>query len=166
MLIVCNTRHWMYDFQVGMRGPTSNTSSRWWNVTCDQSHWWFDNASESKFYSWPVYFSDNDLSMRRMGGFLVIFGFISAFIGVFAFAFDCNFPRPGNPATANGSQRPTKNKYQIVYSIFSKFWVYNPYNGGICNRLNWIIFKFAWFSFINNSLEWFLGIIFQMTFFV
>ena len=45
-----------------------------------------------------------------MGGFLVIFGFISAFIGIFAFAFDCNFPRPGSP-TANGQ---TKNKYQIV----------------------------------------------------
>ena len=62
-----------------------------------------------------LYFSDNDLSMRRMGGFLVIFGFISAFIGIFAFAFDCNLPRPGNPAT---SQHSTKNKYQIVYSRF------------------------------------------------
>ena len=67
------------------------------------------------FMQLDLYFSDNDLSMRRMGGFLVIFGFISAFIGIFAFAFDCNLPRPGNPAT---SQHSTKNKYQIVYSRF------------------------------------------------
>ena len=67
------------------------------------------------FMQLDLYFSDNDLSMRRMGGFLVIFGFISAFIGIFAFAFDCNLPRPGNPAT---SQHSIKNKYQIVYFRF------------------------------------------------
>ena len=45
-----------------------------------------------------------------MGGFLVIFGFISAFIGIFAFAFDCNLPRPGILTTKG----QTKNKNQIV----------------------------------------------------
>ena len=48
--------------------------------------------------------------MRRMGGFLVIFGFVSGFIGTFAFAFDCNLPR----RHVNSSS----NKYQLVYLFY------------------------------------------------